>query len=102
MADAKGMHMAEAKGKHGAAKGEFEYRRNRTDRTRYEIRLAQANAEEIARERSEAVTGDVAADRAKEAKAEEGAAKADVKALTKISSASEIAGEKPAKARAKT
>ena len=101
--------MAEAKGKHGAAKGEFEYRRNRTDRTRYEIRRAQANAEEIAGERSEAVTGDVPADRAKEAKAEEGAAKAEegaakaeVKALTKISSASEIAGEKPAKARTKT
>ena len=92
--------MAQAKGKNRVGKAEFEYRRDRTDRTRYEVRRAQEDADELAREKSEALTDAVEAVGMKEPKATATAAGAEVKPSAKKSNGNEIAG-KTAKARTK-
>jgi hypothetical protein len=93
--------MAEAKGKNRVGKAEFEYRRDRTGRTRYEVRRAEQDADELASEKSEALTGAVEAVGMKEPKATATAARGNVKPPAKKSNGNEIADGKTAKARTK-
>jgi hypothetical protein len=72
--------MAEARDKDKVVKAEFEYHHNRTGKTRYEVRVAKAKADEAATDKRDAMAADREGPGEKEAKAAETSAKSDEKA----------------------
>jgi hypothetical protein len=100
--NAKDICMAEAKGKEKVAKAELEARNKPTQTTRYQARVARAEADfAVATEKCDDQAGNMKDVCVKEAKAAETAAKANAKAQMKTADANEIADEKSSDARAK-
>ena len=92
--------VAQAKGKEKIARAELEASYKPSRSTRYQARVAKAEAEyAVARERCDDMAGNNKDVCVKEAKAAETAAKADAKAQVKISDANDTANEKSAEAR---
>jgi len=92
--------MAEAKGKEKVAKAELEATYKPTQKSRYEARVAKAEADYgVAKEKCDDLAGNTKDVCVKEAKAAETAAKADAKAQMKTAEANATANEKTADAR---
>lgn len=92
--------VAEAKGKEKIARAELEASYKPTQKTRYQARVAKAEADyAVAKERCDDKAGNAKDVCVKEAKAAETAAKADAKAQMKTSDANATANEKSAEAR---
>jgi len=92
--------VAEAKAKEKVAKAELEASYKNTDKARYEVRVAKAEAAySVAKEKCDDLSGNAKDVCVKEAKAAQTTAKADAKAQMKTSSAREKASEKSADAR---
>lgn len=93
--NAKDICIAEAKGREKIANAELDARRENTDKTRYELLVAKAEAQyEIAKERCDDSTGNDKDVCLKDAKAAVVAAKADAKTQLKTSKAMEKADDK--------
>ena len=87
--------MAEAKGKEKVAKAELEARNKPSDKARYAVSIAKAEADyAVAKEKCDDKAGNDKTVCVKEAKAAETRAKADAKAQMKTSDASKPAKEK--------
>lgn len=100
--NAKDVCEAEAKGKEKVAKAELEARYHPTPKTRYEARIAKAEADySIAKEKCDDKAGNVKDVCVKEAKAAETAAKADAKMQMKTTDAKMHANEESAEAHMK-
>ena len=94
--------VADAKGKEKVAIAELEASYKPSRETRYEARVAKAEADyAVAKERCDDMAGNAKDVCVKEAKAAETTAKADAKAQMKTSEANAAAGEKSAEARSK-
>ena len=94
--------VAEAKGKEKVAMAELEASYKPTRKTRYQARVAKAEADyAVAKERCDDLAGNAKDVCVKEAKAAETAAKADANAQMKTSDANATANEKSADARSK-
>jgi hypothetical protein len=92
--------VAEAKGNEKVAKAELEASYKPTQKTRYQVRIAKAEADyAVAKERCDDVAGNAKDVCVKQAKATETTAKADAKAHMKTSDANATANEKSAEAR---
>ncbi len=86
---------AEARGNEKIAKAELEFRYKPTDKTRYDARVAKAQADyAMAKEQCDDKAGNVKDVCLKQAKAAEISAKADAKAQMKISDANKTANQK--------
>ena len=91
---------AEAKGNEKVALAELQASYKPSQKTRYEARLAKADAVyDVAKEKCDDLAGNGKDVCLKEAKAAETAAKADAKAQMKVAEANATAGEKTAEAR---
>ena len=100
-ANAKDVCMAEARGRQTVAKAELEANFTPTQKTRYNVSIAKADADySVAREKCDDKAGNDKDVCIKEAKAAAVAAKADAKALLKTTDANEVARDKTVKARA--
>lgn len=100
--NAKDRCKAEAKGNEKVGKAELEFRYKPTDKTRYEARVAKAQADySVAKEQCDDKAGNVKDVCLKEAKATEISAKADAKAQMKISDANKTANQKSTTAQMK-
>lgn len=98
--NARDICMAEAKGREKVAKAELEATRHPTDRHRYDVDLAKAEAAyAIAKQRCDDKAGNEKKVCMKEAKAAQTRAKADAKANLKVVKADRAAGEKASTAR---
>lgn len=101
-ANAKDICVAEAKGAEAVAKAELEARSKPGAKTRYDVRIAKAEADySIAREKCDDLAGNVKDVCVKQAKAARVAAKADATAERKSADANRISGETSSDARAK-
>ena len=88
-ANAKDVCVAEAKGKENVAKAELEARNKPSDKTRYAVNVARAEADyAVAKEKCDDKAGNDKAACVKEAKAAEARAKADAKASTQTTTGS--------------
>lgn len=100
--NAKDRCKAEAMGNEKIAKTELDFRYKPTDKTRYEARVAKAQADySVAKEKCNDKAGNVKDVCLKEAKAAEIAANADANAQLKISDANKTANQKSTAARMK-
>lgn len=100
-ANPKDICVAEAKGKQSVAKAELEASYKPSAKTRYEARVAKAEADyAVANERCDDMAGNAKDVCVKEAKAAEVTAKADAKAQMKTSEANATANEKTSEANA--
>jgi hypothetical protein len=94
--------VAEAKGKERIPSAEFEASSKPSAKTRYEARVAKAQAQHaVAKERCDDMAGNAKDICVKEAKAVETSAKADAKAQLKTSDANAVANEKSSDAHSK-
>jgi hypothetical protein len=94
--------VAEAKGRERIATADFEASYKPSAKTRYEARVAKAQAQHaVAKERCDDMAGNAKDVCVKEAKAVETSAKADAKAQMKTSDANVVANEKSADAHSK-
>ena len=101
-ANAKDVCMAEAKGKEKVAKAELEARYKPSEKTRYQARVAQADADySVAKEKCDDKAGNEKDVCVKEAKAAATRAKADAKAQMKVTEANQAAKETSSEARMK-
>jgi hypothetical protein len=101
-ANAKDVCVAEASGKEKVAKAELAARYNPSERTRYEARVAAAQADySVAKEKCDDQAGNAKDVCVKQAKAAETRAKADAKAQMKVSEANMAAKEASGEARVK-
>ena len=95
LANAKDVCMAEAKGKQKVAKAELEASNKPSDKTRYTVSIAKAEADyAVAKEKCDDKAGNDKTICVKEAKAAEARAKADAKAQMQTSDANKPAKEK--------
>jgi len=98
--NAKDICVAEAKGREKVAKAELENNYKPTDKNRYDVAVAKANAAyDVAKEKCDDKAGNDKKVCVKEAKAAETRAKADAKANMKVTKAGEKATDKSTDAR---
>jgi osmotically-inducible protein OsmY len=101
-ANAKDVCMAEAKGKEKVAKAELDARNDPSDKTRYAVSIAKAEADyAIAKEKCDDKVGNDKNACVKDAQAAEARAKADAKAQLQAAASSKSASEKSAASGAK-
>jgi hypothetical protein len=99
-ANAKDICLAEAKGANKVAKAEFEARQNDTPKTRYNVRVAKAEAEyDVAKEKCDDLAGNSKDVCLKDAKAALTTAKANAKKDIEVGDANREASEKIGEAR---
>jgi len=103
VANAKDICKAQAKGKENIAKAELEAGYAPSEKNRYDVRMAKAEAEfSVAKEKCDDQKGNAKDVCVKEAKATHTTAKADAKASMKIADAKHTAKEETTEARAKS